>query len=178
MEFWIVYDLATGEELYVGQGAIGTAAYQQAPEGCGVILVPAAMVRQVPRDLDALRAALVMGVDNEAERMRATHITALPGHVSAYWLKAEAARRWLADNDASTVMLASEARARGMTIAELAAQVIAKADAWAIVADAIEGIRFTAKAAIEAATTIGAIAQAAVIDWTVLDEPNAQQPTD
>lgn len=172
-EYWIVYDLATGAEVYVGRGAPGTAAYQQAPEGCGVILAPAAMVQQVPRNLDALREALVMGVDNAAERARARFITALPGQVGTYWMKAEVARRWLADNTASTVMLASEATARGMTIADLAAEVVANADAWAIIADQIEGIRFAAKRAIAEATTIGGIAQAAVVDWSVLDAPAA-----
>ncbi len=169
MEYWIVYDLATGEELYTGSGMPGTAAYQQAPEGTGVIMVPQAVVAQQPRNLGALKAALTLGVDNEAERRRGVIITALPGQVGTYLQKEAAARQWLADNSAPTAMLAPEAAARGMTVADLAAEVIANAEAWAYLSGQIEGLRFAAKVAIAGATTIGAIVQAAVIDWSSLD---------
>lgn len=169
MEYWIIYDLVTGEELYTGSGQPGTAAYQKAPEGAGIIIAPPAMVMQVPRNLDALREALVMGVNNEAERARARYVTALPAQIGTYVLKEAAARAWIADNAAPAVMLEPEAAARGMTIAALAAEVIANADAWARLSGAIEGLRFAAHARIAGATTIGAIAQAAVVDWSVLD---------
>lgn len=170
-EHFVAYDLATGKELWRGSGPAGAAQAQPLPDGVGILLVPQEVVRQVEIDLPALRAALEVGVDNEAERVRCRFATGLPLQVGAYWMKAEVARRWLADNTSSTVMLASEAASRGMTIADLAAEVVAKADAWAIVADAIEGIRFGAKRAIAEATTIGGIAQAAVVDWSVLDAP-------
>ncbi|MDP1026400.1 hypothetical protein Q5H91_04180 [Sphingomonas sp. KR1UV-12] len=173
MEYWIVYDLATGAELYPGSGMPGTAAYQQPPEGAGIVVVPQAVVAQQPRDLGALKAALILGVDNDAERARAAIITALPGQVGTYVLKEAAARAWLADNGASTAMLQPEATARGMTIAALAAEVIANAEAWAQLSGAIEGMRYAAKARIAAAATIGAIVEAAVIDWSVLNAPAA-----
>jgi len=172
-EHFVAYDLASGKELWRGSGPAGAALAQPLPDGVGILLVPQEVVRQIEIDLTALREALCVGVDNAAEQARGRFITALPGQVGAYWLKAEVARRWLADNTASTVMLASEAAARRMTIADLATEVVARADAWAFVADAIEGIRFGAKLAIEEATTIGAIAEAALIDWSVLDAPAA-----
>jgi len=173
MEFWIAYDTETGVELWRGSGTPGTAAIQPLEDGVSLILVPQTVVASRVIDLDALREALKIGIDNEAERQRSRFITALPGQVGAYWMKADAARRWLTDNSSSTVMLASEATARGMTIADLAAEVVANADAWAFVADAIEGVRFAAKRAIAEATTIGGIAQAAVVDWSALDAPAA-----
>ncbi|GAA3708575.1 hypothetical protein GCM10022268_17370 [Sphingomonas cynarae] len=172
-EHFVAYDLASGKELWRGSGPAGAALTQPLPNGVGILLVPQEVVMQIEIDLPALRTALMVGVDNAAERARARFITALPGQVGTYWMKAEVARRWLADNSASTVMLASEATARGMTIADLAAEVVANAEAWAFVADAIEGIRFTAKRAIAEAMTIGAIAEAAVVDWSVLDAPAA-----
>lgn len=172
-EYWIVYDLASGEELYAGQGQDGAASYQQLPENAGLLLVPQAVVVHQPRDLDTLRAALAIGIDNAAEQIRARFVTALPAQVGTYLLKEAAARAWLADETASTVMLEPEATARGMTIAALAVEVIAHAEAWARLAGAIEGLRFAAKTRIAAATTIGAIAEAAVVDWSVLDAPAA-----
>lgn len=171
MESWIVYDLATGEELFARQGAVGMAAYQWLPEGAAVVVVPAAVVATLPRDYAPLKAQLVDAVDAEAEAVRARYVTALPAQVGTYLLKEAAARAWLADNSASTAMLQPEATARGLTLDDLAAEVIANAEAWARLAGAIEGLRFAAKARIAAATTIGAIVEAAVIDWEVLHAP-------
>jgi hypothetical protein len=168
MEYWIFYDLASGEERMRGSGPIGTAAVQRVPEGLGIALVPAAAAMGQTLDLDLIRAALEIQIDNEAEQVRGRFITALPGQVGTYWLKAEVARKWLADNTSSTVMLASEARSRRMTIADLAAEVIANADAWAFAADAIEGLRWDAKFEMAQATTFGAIVEASKVDWSAL----------
>jgi len=169
MEAWIVYDLASGEELYAGTSPAGTASSQVLSEGAGLIVVPLALIAQRPRDLDALRSALILGIDNDAERARSRFITALPGQVGTYWLKERVARRWVADPTTPAAMLQPEATARGMTLAELADEVIANAEAWEQLAGAIEGLRFGAKVAIGAATTIGAIVEAARVDWSVLD---------
>lgn len=168
MEYWVVYDRGTGEPLYRGSGSIGMGAVQPVREGAALILVPHAIVETPEIDLDALREALTIGVDNEAERMRGRFITALPGQVGAYVLKAQVARRWIADNSSSTVGLASEARSRRMTISDLAAEVIAREDSWLFVSDAIEGVRFGAKLAIAEAQTFGAIVEASKLDWSEL----------
>lgn len=168
MEYWIFYDLVSGEERMRGSGPVGTAAVQRVPEGLGITLVPAAAAMGQTLDLDLIRATLEVQIDNEAERMRGRFITALPGQVGAYFLKAQVARRWIADNNSSTVGLASEARSRRMTIADLAVEVIAKEDSWLLVSDAIEGVRFGAKLAVAEAQTIGAIVEASKLDWSEL----------
>lgn len=169
MEFWIIYDLETGLELYAGSGAAGSTIYQQVPDGAGIVQVPQAVILQMPRNLDALRAASVLSIDNQAEVARSRYVTALPAQIGTYVLKEAAARAWLADPSASTAMLEPEASARGMTIAALAAEVVAMADEWVRLSGAIEGLRFAAKTRLAQATTIGAIVAAATIDWSTLD---------
>lgn len=171
MEYWIIYDLATGEPLTRASGSVGQFAIQRVPEGCGIVQVPWAVVAQPTLDLDVLRAFVAMRIDQEAEQVRARYVTALPAQIGTYVLKEAAARAWLADSSASTAMLAPEAIARGMSIADLADEVIANADAWTALSGAIEGLRFGAKRLVAEAVTIGGIATAAHVDWTVLDAP-------
>lgn len=171
MEYWIVYDADSGEELWRGSGPAGSGAVQPLPDNAALLLVPQSVIATPTIDLDALRVALSLSIDNAAEQARARFVTALPGQIGTYVLKEAAARAWLADSSAPTAMLAPEADARGMTIADLAAEVIANADAWTQLSGAIEGLRFGAKWRIAEATTIGNIALAAQIDWTVLDAP-------
>ncbi|WP_294195856.1 hypothetical protein [uncultured Sphingomonas sp.] len=171
MEYWIIYDLATGQPFYPGSGQPGTAAYQQVPEGFALVVVPAAVMTAAwpALNLDPLRAAMMMEVDNEAELVRRRFITALPGQVGAYLLKANAARRWLADHAASTAMLQPEASARGMTLEALCAEVLQREADWEQAAGPIESIRLAAKDAIVAAPTLGAIVAARQTDWSSLD---------
>lgn len=170
MEYWIVYDLATGAALYRGAGPAGTAAMQSIPNGASYVFVTQSIAQAPEIDLNLMRAFLTIRVDNAAEQMRGRFITALPGQVGAYVLKAQVARRWLADNTASTVGLASEAQVRRMTIADLAAEVIANEEAWLHASDAIEGVRFGAKVAIAEAQTFGAMVEAAKVDWSALTD--------
>lgn len=170
-DFWVVYDQASGEELYRGSGAAGAGGYQTLQEGTALVVVPIEVVRSPLLDLDVLRNVLVNRIDNMAEQVRSRFITALPAQVGTYVLKEAAARAWLADNTASTVMLQPEATARGMTLEQLASEVITLADHWSKLSGAIEGVRFAAKARIAAANTVGAIAAAAVVNWSDLDAP-------
>ncbi len=79
------------------------------------------------------------------------------------------ARAWSLDNDTTTPFLSAEAAARGVTIADLAAEVIQLADAWVAIGAAIEGLRMGAKAAVGRATNLGAIVAAGKVDWSVLN---------
>jgi len=172
-EYWIVYHIETGEELYPGSSDYaGAHAYQHVPDGAGMVVVPADVAHSMPRDLFALRAALLARVDEQAEQVRSRFITATPGQIGTYVLKEAAARAWLADNTAPTVMLAPEAASRGMTIAALVEEVIANAEAWTHLSGLIEGGRFAAKAAIASATTIGGIAEAEKVDWSAVLNPD------
>jgi len=74
------------------------------------------------------------------------------------WQDQEAeARAWLADNSAPTPTLAPIAAARGITLADLCARVIAKAEAYRPAVAAVIGRRQALEDAITAATTAAAV---------------------
>lgn len=172
MEFWIVYDVQTGAPLYPGSGQPGTAAYQQLADGAALLVVP----RQTMTDtwpvlnLQPLRDTMMVAIDMEAEAIRGRFITALPGQVGAYLLKANAARRWLADRSASTAMLQPEATKRGMTLEALCDEVLQREADWEAAAGPIESLRLGAKEAVAAADTLLALVAARTIDWTALGD--------
>lgn len=168
MEHWIIYDLATGEPRWRGSGSAGTAALQPLGDTLGIVLVPQIAIEGADIDLDVIRAAMEIRVDNEAEAIRQRFITALPGQVGAYLLKANAARRWLADPTAPTWMLQPEATSRGMTLEALCAEVLQREEDWERAAGPIEGLRLGAKDGIGKAATLGAIVAAAKVDWSTL----------
>lgn len=165
MEFWIVYDLATGEERWRGQGPTGMSAHQSYPEGLGIMVVPQAVVQSPEVDLDVLRAHLARTIDTEAELIRRSFLTPGEGQAMTYQRKEAEARAWAADNAAATPFLTAEAAARGMTLPELAAEVIQLADSWVVIGSAIEGLRMGAKTAIARGVTLGAVLLAATVDW-------------
>ncbi len=169
MEYWIVYDLASGEVLWRGSGSAGSGAVQALPEGAGLIVVPQAVIAHQEVDLAALRVSLEIGVDADAERMRQRFLTPGSGQAMTYARKETEARAWTLDNSVATPFLSAEAPARGMTIATLAAEVIALSDAWVAIGSAIEGRRMGAKSALGQAATLGALINSAAIDWSVLD---------
>ncbi|PCG08681.1 hypothetical protein COA17_11025 [Sphingomonas ginsenosidimutans] len=116
-------------------------------------------------DLPALRARAVIAIDAAAEAARMRFLTPGQGQAMTYQRKEAEARAWLVDNDVEAPFLAAEAAARGMTIAALAAEVVALADRWAVVGSTIEGLRMGAKAAVTAAGTRAAIEAATDVDW-------------
>ena len=169
MEYWIIYDLATGEDRLRGSGPVGTAALQAVPEGFGIVLVPPAAVMGPTIDLDVIRSASLTGIDAQAELVRQSILTPGAGQAMTYQRKEAEARAWSLDNDTATPFLSAEAGAREMTIADLAVEVIQLADAWVAIGAAIEGLRMGAKAAIGRATNLGAIVAAGKVDWSVLN---------
>lgn len=58
-DFWIVYDLASGEERWRGSGSVGSAAQQQLPEGLGVVIVPQAALVGAMLDLSGCATRLL-----------------------------------------------------------------------------------------------------------------------
>lgn len=168
MEYWIVYDLATGEELYPGSGTAGAAAYQQLPEGAGIMLVPQAVLATQPRNLAALKAALAARVDAEAEALCLRFVT--PGTTQAmrYQRKEAEARAWLDDNSVTGPFLAAEAADCEMSVAEVVAEVMAMADPWLLIGSRVEARRMRTKRRIAAAQTFGGIVLAAQADWDTL----------
>jgi hypothetical protein len=168
MEYWVVFDLATGEERWRGAGSVGMAAQQEVPDGLGVAVVPAAAVRTASIDLDVIRSASASQIDATAEVVRMGFLTPGAGQAMTYQRKEAEARAWTADNGAFTPFLSAEAPARGMTVAALAAEVIRLADAWTTIGSAIEAMRMKAKADIAQATNLGEIIAASRVDWSGL----------
>ena len=168
-DFWIVYDLASGEERWRGSGSVGSAAQQQLPEGLGVVIVPQAALVGAMLDLSVLRDTAAANIDAQAEAVRQSILTPGAGQAMTYQRKEAEARAWSLNNDTTTPFLSAEAGARGMTIADLAAEVIQLADAWVAIGAAIEGLRMGAKAAVGRAANLGAIVAAGKVEWSVLN---------
>ena len=173
MDYWIVYDEATGSVLWRGEGSSGVGAYQQVPEGAALVVVPRQVIAKPEIDMDALRGTMALRIDAEAEAVRQRFLTPGAGQAMTYQRKEAEARAWTADDAAATPFLSAEAAARGMTIADLSAEVTQLADVWTAIGSAIEGKRMGAKAAVASATTLGAIVAAARIDWGAIVAPTA-----
>ncbi len=113
----------------------------------------------------AILAAAHAAIDAQAEAVRAQFITAAPGQAMTYLQKEAEARAWAANPATLTPILAGEAEAMGVTIAALAADVIANADAWGLIGGKIEGARRAAKRAATEATDAAGIRAATNINW-------------
>lgn len=170
MEFWIVYDRATGAQVWRGSGSTGVAAAQELDDSLGILIVPQAVVQTPEINLDVLRAYLAANIDTQAERVRQQFLTPGAGQGMTYIRKEMEARAWVADSEAATPFLTAEAAARGMTLAELAAEVIQLADAWVAIGSAIEGLRMGAKTAIARSVTFGEVVLASEVEWAKVSQ--------
>ncbi len=167
-EYWIVYDASSGAEWFRGSGPQGTMAIQEPAEGGAIIEVPSAAISGVATDLQKIRLFYAARIDAEAEGMRALFITPGSGQALTYIRKEAEARAYVADNGASTPLLTAEASATGVTVADLAATVIASADQWTAIGAQIEALRIGAKQGLSQAANLLEIAQAAAVDWSGL----------
>jgi hypothetical protein len=174
MEYWIVYDLASGAERWRGSGVTGAAAGQVLPEGLALVLVPSQALEGEALDLDVLRKMSSNLIDLQAEQARQAFLTPGAGQALTYQSKEAEARAWINDKRTAVPFLAAEAAARGMPIADLVAAVIKRADRWTAAGSAIEGLRMGAKAAVANAKTLGAIVSAGRVEWSSILPP----PTD
>lgn len=166
-EYWIVYDLATGKEVFRGSGASGSAGTQPLAEGLGIALVPPAAIQRPEIDLEVIRVSVAGQIDMQAEQARHVFLTPGAGQAMTYQRKEAEARGWINDQETATPFLDAEAAARSVTLADLAVEVVRLADAWTATGAAIEGARMGAKAAVARAGTLGAIVEASKVDWTV-----------
>lgn len=175
MEYWIIYDLASGEDRLRGSGPAGTAALQSVPEGFGLALVPAGAVLGQAIDLELIRAASTSQIDAMAEAIRMSFLTPGAGQAMTYQRKEAEARAWINDQQTATPFLDAEAAARDVTLADLAAEVVRLADAWTATGATIEGARMGAKAAVARAETLGAIVEASKVEWRSLVSSAAER---
>jgi D-alanyl-D-alanine dipeptidase len=166
MKRFVVYDAATGRVLRSGtcqDDDLAIQASQAAGEAVMEITVECIRVAEV--DLDAVRGSLYAKIDAAAEEVRARFVT--PGSAQAMiYLKKEAeARAVVWGQSKPTPFLDAEAAATGVTVADLAALVVTKAEAWDAKAAQIEALRRAAKAAVAQADNIAAMHTAAQVNW-------------
>ena len=175
MEFYVVYNIETGALATKGQGPVGSAAIQVLEPGFAVMIVPRQAVQTTDPsgiDMNAIRASYAGSVDQDAEKVRSVFITSTPGQMGTYLVKEAEARRVLAGEAGNTEFLTAEAEAVGVSIEELASEVVAQADQWRPVGARIEAARRKAKCAIQAASNLTELAAAIVIDWRLVIDPN------
>lgn len=107
-----------------------------------------------PDDVARTKGLLSAGASRIAEDVRNRFLTPGSGQAITYTRKEAEARAWKPGADpAEFPFLTAEASATNMTLAALAALVIAQADAWIAVGSAIEAHRRGLLVAIDAATT-------------------------
>lgn len=116
-------------------------------------------------DLVWLKPALYARIDTAAEIFCKSFVTPGETQMVRYQRKEAQARAYLADSNASVPMLEAEAAATGVTVATLAATVVATADAWGIIMDMVEGARIGAKKAVLDAATAPEAVLASQVDW-------------
>jgi hypothetical protein len=168
VEFYVVYDIETGAFATKGQGPDGSAALQQLEDGFAVMVVPRQAVQtRDPSgiDMNAIRVSYAASVDQDADKIRSMFITNTPGQIATYLAKEAEARAVLAGGSGSTTFLSAEADALGITVAELAAEVVAQADQWRPIGARIEAARRKAKVQLSEAANLTAIHDAVQIDW-------------
>ncbi len=170
MEAWVIYDRETGEDRFRGAGVVGTASAQTIPEGLALAVVPMSAVAGAAIDLDAVRAAIVVRINAEAEAVRMLHLTPGFGQGKVYDAQEREARGLIAGATDPTPFLSAKAEAEGRLAAEVAAEVVAAADRWNIIGPAIERVRWGTRARVMAATTFGQIVDASFPEWPTLPD--------
>jgi hypothetical protein len=174
-EYYVVYDIETGQAVSRGEGPAGVAALQQLEEGMATMVVPRqAVQRKGEVNLDAIRISFAASVDQDAGRVRSMFITDAPGQMETYVRKEAEARRVLAGDVTPTLFLATEAAAIGQDLHSLAQEVVDQADAWQPLAARIEAARRASKEQLATATNLSAIAAAIQIDWAAVVAPVAE----
>lgn len=127
-------------------------------------------------DVAALDAYLHGEIDAAAGAFRCQFITDVPGQELTYLRKEAEARDQLAGGAGPWPMLEAAAEALERPIAELAAEIVVRADAWTMLGAAIEGRRLAAKAAVRAAGDKAGKEAAAEVDWAALLDPDKPVP--
>jgi len=165
-EYFIVYSASAGTELWRGQCQDGQADRQVLPEGAALLKVSAAAMGTVPVDLDIIRDDQRAIVDAAADTFCLQFVTPGVTQSMRYQEKLAEAKAWTTGADPTHFpFLALEAQATDVTIDALAATVLAKAAEWLQIGAKVEAARMAAKREISLATTVGAIAASATIDW-------------
>lgn len=165
MEFYVVFDKASGEIKWRGQGPDGSASIQVLDDGLATMVVPQMALRGADLDIEMIKALAAKQVDRAAETVRLRFVSEGAGQMLTYTTKAAEARAYLADSSSPVPFLEAEAQARGMTVAALADEVAGMVEQWTAIGSRIEGSRMGAKAALTRATNLAEISMALAVDW-------------
>ncbi len=92
-------------------------------------------------------------IDKQAEELRSVMLSAGAGQAMSYQAKEAEARAWTDDATTLTPLLAAQNAVTGETMQQASQAVIEKADSWAALAGAIEGVRLKAKREIDDASS-------------------------
>lgn len=125
-------------------------------------------------DVAGLEAKLHREIDEGAGAQRCRFLTNIPGQALTYMRKESEARAFVAGATGPFPMLEAVASATGGAIGELAATIVARADAWIEIGAVIEAARQKAKMEVSAAQGTDAKRAAADVDWEKLIAPYAQ----
>ena len=112
----------------------------------------------------ALDELLHARIDAAAEQARRVALGAPTSLEAVYAMKEIEARRVEASGEPGP-LLKAEARARGLSVEELTAQILTKADWWRRTSISIELARVEAKQGVSRASTRAAKEKAAAVDW-------------
>jgi hypothetical protein len=127
-------------------------------------------------DLERLRTDLKARIDVDAERQRLRYITGGSGQAMTYARKVEQARAAIADAEPtpeSYPLLAASIGIDGATVIDVANVVIGMNAAWEVIGSAIEQVRLSGKATVDAATDEASVRAAfAAVAW-----PNSESET-
>ncbi|HEX7856085.1 MAG TPA: hypothetical protein VF503_20585 [Sphingobium sp.] len=115
---------------------------------------------------DIIRSGVAEIIDQSADTFCAQFITTGSTQRVRYDFKAEEARAFQANSDTSVPILAGEAALKGISVADLAASVLAKVDEEKQVAALVEPKRTFAKEQLASLTNIRDMVALAQIDWT------------
>lgn len=152
--------VAEGEQIIAvpayEEAWFGRALATQEGEGWQVFLPPTA-----PVELAQLKLARQSAIDTAAERERLRWITPGAGQAMTYQAKVEEARRHAQDPEpvpSAYPMLAAEIGITGADLAGVAAVVVAAFEQWLAIGAAIEGVRLSAKRAVDDAEDAASVA--------------------
>lgn len=110
-------------------------------------------------DINQVREAAYVTIDNAAGNARVKYITSVPGQEVTYLEKEKEARAWLLDPEGDYIFLTNESTKTGIPISDLVDLILYTSATWRNLAAVIEGIRRGGKVAIEHATTVEDITQ-------------------
>jgi len=182
MEHYLLYNIETGATIQIGQGPADTVALYKSnlPPGVGIMQIPSQAVLPLGGiDIDIIKASYGAGINADADKAAfAFGFNNTPRQVATYREKEAEARAVLADPDTPTLFLTIEADEMGITVQDLAQEVVAQADLWRPIGAKIEALRRKANARLAAATNVAEIAAAAQINWHAVVAPDSVEPAE